>query len=142
VSSNSFVTEGPVRGLLARSFEVLAHEQPRAAERLRARLAGLAVGLRIDSEHFAAEFTPERVLLRPPDGHEPVSVVTSRRAILDVLEARQTLAEAVLHDAVGVVGPLDTLLRLQEGLIHYIHGAVRCAGFPPLLRQLKGQNHE
>jgi hypothetical protein len=64
-------------------------------------------------------------------------VATRGSALLDILDARQTLAEAVLADAVEVVGPLDTLLRLQEGLLLYVQGAVRCPGFALLLRRLR-----
>jgi hypothetical protein len=126
-----------VQTLLARSFAVLAREQPQAYERFLLPLAGLAVALKIDAEHFTAAFTSAQAHLRAVDGQEPITVGTSRRTILEVLDDRRTLTEAVLSSAVDVIGPLELLLRAHEGLIRYVHGAVRCAGFPSLLHQLR-----
>jgi hypothetical protein len=126
-----------VAPLLAASFEVLAREQPEAYARMCSRLEGLAVALRVEEEHFAATFSAHRAHVGALTGQEMAQVATRGSALLDILDARQTLAEAVLADAVEVVGPLDTLLRLQEGLLLYVQGAVRCPGFALLLRRLR-----
>jgi hypothetical protein len=126
-----------VAALLAESFQVLATEHPQARARMAACLEGLAVGLRVDEEHFAASFHQARARVAPATGREPVLVTTRRRTILAVLEARLSLAEAVLADEVQVVGPLETLLRLHEGLRLYVHGAVRSPGFARLLERLR-----
>jgi hypothetical protein len=126
-----------VQALLARSFALLAREQPQAYDRFLLPLAGLALALKIDAEHFTVAFPPVGVRLRAVDGQEPITVVTRRQTILEVLDDRRTLTEAVLSSAVEVVGPLELLLRAHEGLIRYVHGAVRCAGFPSLLQQLR-----
>lgn len=137
MSSSSSVTELSVQALLARSFALLTREQPQAHERILMPLAGLAVALKIDAEHFTAAFTSTQAHLRAVDGQESITVGTSRRTILEVLDDRRMLTEAVLSNAVEVVGPLEVLLRAHEGLIRYVHGAVRCAGFPSLIHQLR-----
>jgi hypothetical protein len=126
-----------VRTLLEESFAVLAREQPPASARLHACLEGLSVALRVGAEHFAVGFTGRGARLREVDGGERAQVSTSQRTLLEVLDGQQSLAEAVLADAVEVVGPLEILLRLHEGLLLYVHGAVRCPGFPLLLRRLR-----
>lgn len=123
--------------LLAESFEVLAREQPEAYARMCVRLEGLAVAIRVDDACFTAEFSSSRARVRAGLGLETVRVTTRGSALLDILDDRQSLSEAVLADALEVVGPLETLLRLQDGLLFYLRGAVRCPGFLPLLRRLR-----
>ena len=123
--------------LLARSFTVLAREQPEAHARLCQQLGGLALELRVDGERFAAGFSAEGAWVQDVEGNEPVRVATRGGAILDLLDARLTLADAVLSDAVEVVGPVDILVRLHEGLGVYLHGAVRSPGFAGLLQRLR-----
>lgn len=123
--------------LLAGSFEVLEREQPEAYTRMCAALEGWEVAIGVDGERFAAAFSSGRARVRPVTGHEAARVSTRLPTILDVLDDRQSLTEAVLADAVEVVGPLETLLRLHEGLLFYVKGAVRCPGFAPLLRRLR-----
>jgi hypothetical protein len=131
------VAEERVADLLAESLVVLAREQPEAYARMCERLAGLSVLLEVEAERFVAAFSHRRAWVAPPEGGEAARVTSRRRTVLDVLDDRQSLTEAVLTDAVEVVGPLDTLLRLQEGLLVYVQGAVRCPGFAPLLRRLR-----
>jgi hypothetical protein len=126
-----------VQALLAQSFALLAREQPQAYERFLLPLAGLTVALKIDTEHFTVAFSSGQAHLRAVGGQEHIIVETSRQTILEVLDDRRTLTEAVISSAVEVVGPLELLLLAHEGLIRYVHGAVRCAGFPSLLQQLR-----
>lgn len=123
--------------LLAESFEVLAREQPQASARMCAALDGLAVALRVDDACFTAGFSTHGARVRATTGGEAVRVTTRGSTLLDILDDHQSLSEAVLADAVEVLGPLDTLVRLQEGLLLYVRGAVRCPGFAPLLRRLR-----
>lgn len=123
--------------LLAESFEVLRREQPEAYARMCERLEGLSVSLEVEAECFAAGFSSEGARVLPVSGHEVARVSTRLPTILDVLDDRCSLTEAVLTDAVEVVGPLELLLRLHEGLLLYVQGAVRCPGFAPLLKRLR-----
>ena len=131
------MAEHLIAPLLAESFAVLSREQPEAYARMCERLEGLSVSLEVEGEHFAAGFSGRRAHVRAATGGEAARVTTRRCTVLDVLDDRQSLTEAVLTDAVEVVGPLDTLLRLHEGLVVYVQGAVRCPGFAPLLRRLR-----
>ncbi|ADO75701.1 Sterol-binding-like protein [Stigmatella aurantiaca DW4/3-1] len=123
--------------LLAESFAVLAREQPAAYSGMCARLKGLAVRLEVGPESFTAAFGVGHAQVRLPDETEQAQVSTGRETVLAVLDGEQSLTQAVLTDAVRVVGPLDTLLRLHEGLVLYVQGAARAPGFAALLRRLR-----
>lgn len=130
---------GPIAALLAESFEALAAELPAAHARMCARLAGKVVELCIDDERFAAIFSEgrARVLAADDAPAADVRVVTSRRAILAVLDARRSLTDAVLADEVAVVGALEHLVEAYAGLTAYLHGAVRSRSFAGLLRRFR-----
>ncbi|XXX77463.1 hypothetical protein WMF30_01640 [Sorangium sp. So ce134] len=127
--------------LLAESFAALAAELPEAHARVSARLAGRAVAIRVDGERFVVDADGCAARVRAAGaGEEPaeaVRVATSRRAILDVIDARRSLAAAVLADEVEVVGALERLVEAREALLAYVHGAVRCPSFPALLERFR-----
>jgi uncharacterized protein with NAD-binding domain and iron-sulfur cluster len=125
-----------VASLLAESFRALASEMPEPSARMGQLLRGLSVALEVDGERFAADFSAEP-RVRSCSGEEPVRMATTRAAILELLDGRRSLSDAVLEDAVSVVGPLDSLLRLHEGLRVYLHAAVRSPGFAVLLKRLR-----
>jgi hypothetical protein len=106
-----------------------------------ARLAGKAVELRIDDECIAVVFAEGRAHVRAGGAGEAskasVRVVTSRRAILDVVDAGRSLAEAVLADEVEVVGALEHVVEAHAALTAYLHGAVRARSFAGLLRRFR-----
>src|SRR5262245_3800742 len=111
VSSSSSAISDSVAGLLAESFELLAAELPAAYERMCSRLAGTVVEIRVDEEWFVATFIDGRACVnadeRAERGRADVRIVTSRQAILDVIDARWSLGEAVLADRVEVLGELN-----------------------------------
>jgi hypothetical protein len=130
-----------VAQLLRESFAVLAAELPDAHARLCARLAGSAVELSVDGERFVAVFAGgEARVEEPPVGEETaaaVRVATGRRAILAVIDAERSLADAVLAGEVHVVGDLAPLVEAHHALLTYVHGAVRCPSFPALLARFR-----
>lgn len=129
----------PVAALLVESFEALAAELPAAHARMCARLAGRVVELRIDDERLVVAFAEGCAHVRA-GGETPaadVRVVTSRQAILDVLDARRSLSDAVFADEIEVVGTLEHLVEAHAGLTTYLHGAVRTRSFAGLLRRFR-----
>jgi hypothetical protein len=135
------VTEpGPIAALLAESFDLLATGLPQAHARMLALLRGHVIELVIDGEPIRLRFE-HGVELRGFEVDEPTSscprIECSVATILAVLDARLTLAEAVESDALRVRADLDRLVALHDGLLAYVHGAVRCPGFPELLVRLR-----
>ena len=66
-----------------------------------------------------------------------VRIVTSRVAILDLLDARVGLGEAVEAGTVSVHGSLDDVQRAHDSLLAYVHAAVRAPTQPELLSELR-----
>ena len=69
-------------------------------------------------------------------------IVTSRVAILDLLDARVGLGEAVEAGSVAVRGSLDDVQRAHDTLLAYVHAAVRASTQPALLSELRAEPHE
>lgn len=135
------MTSDSVETLLAASLAVLAAERPAAHARLCARLEGRSVSIHVGEERllvtFAAGAGAVRATAAGEDPPADVRIVTRRRAILEVLDARRSLAEAVLADEVEVVGELPRLEEALEGLVTYVHGGVRCPSFPALVDRFR-----
>ena len=64
-------------------------------------------------------------------------IVTSRTTILDVLDARVELGEAVESAKVSVRGSLDDVQRAHDSLLAYVHAAIRASSQPGLLSELR-----
>lgn len=134
----------PIATLLAESFELLASRLPQAHTRMLALLRGSEIELVLDAERIRLRFD-HGVELSSLAMDEPTSSIPriecSLAAIVAVLDAQLTLAEAVESDALRVRADLDRLVHLHDGLLAYVHGAVRCPGFPELLIRLRRLAH-
>jgi hypothetical protein len=139
-SSSSSATEPTVAGLLAESFVVLASELPPAWTRFSACLDGCTVEIHVDGESFTVGIAAGTATIAGgPATPAPADALleTTRRTIEDVLDARLSLREAVMHDALQVVAPLAMMSRLHAGILAYVHGGVRCPSFPALLKRFR-----
>ena len=143
-SSSSATNSDSVAGLLAESFSMLSREVPESFARMCARLEGKAVWIEVDEERFVVEVRGGSALVRAQGpGAEgeaaggAASIATSKRAICDVIDARTSLADAVIADEVRAVAPLARLVDVLGGLSMYVHGAVRCPSFPRLLERFR-----
>jgi hypothetical protein len=114
---------------------MLAEEQPGLYARLCAELKGQEVELHVDAELFWVGFGPGEARLREAGGIADVRISMDRWTVQDQLEARRTLAQAVLDGSVEMVGPLGVLAACHAGFVTYVHGAVRCPSFPSLLER-------
>ena len=101
------------------------------------RLASRGVALRVDEEHVAVVFTRDEARIVADGDPCAVEVRTSRAAVLRVIDARDTLMSAVLADRLVLRGAPRDVLAFHEGLMAYVHGAVRARSFPELLRQFR-----
>jgi hypothetical protein len=91
----------------------------------------------VGAERFFLGFAPGSARVESTGPTAQALLVTGRGVLADVLDARLSLTRAVLTDALEVVGPLASLMALHEGLVTYVHGAVRCPSFPSLLARLR-----
>lgn len=126
-----------VSSLLRRSVDHLAGEVPASCGLVLDTLGALVVGLDVDGELFALRGGSK---LEVCDGATELAgtwITTSRAAILDVLDAKVSLQEAVEMGAVSVRGALDDVLRANDTLLAYVHAAVRAPSQPGLLPALR-----
>jgi hypothetical protein len=101
------------------------------------RLDARRVDLRVDEERVAVVFARDEARIVGDAGPCTVEVRTSRTAVLRVIDARDTLMSAVLADRLVLRGAPGDVLAFHDGLMAYVHGAVRARSFPELLRQFR-----
>jgi hypothetical protein len=122
---------------LRRSVEQLEDEVPDSYRVLVAKLGPIVVELDVDGEVFSLRGGDR---LRVSDGAAQLPgarIVTSRVAILDLVDARVGLGEAVETGTVSVHGCLDDVQRAHDSLLAYVHAAVRASSQSPLLSELR-----
>ncbi|MDT5289553.1 MAG: hypothetical protein QOF88_4442 [Mycobacterium sp.] len=126
-----------VSSLLRQSVQHLADEVPDSYRLVLTQLGPMVVELDVDGEVFSLRGGDR---LQVSDGAAPMAgarINTSRDAILDLLDARVGLGEAVDAGAVGVRGALDDVQRAHDTMLAYVHAAVRAPSQPALLSALR-----
>jgi hypothetical protein len=126
-----------VSSLLRRSVRHLEDEVPDSYRLLVAELGPMVVELTVDGEVFTLRGGDR---LQVSDGAAQTAgarIVTSRGAILDLLDARVGLGEAVEGGSVAVRGSLDDVQRAHGTMVAYVHAAVRAPTQPALLSELR-----
>lgn len=126
-----------VSSLLRRSVGHLEVEVPDSYRLVLDRLGPLEVELDVDGERFTLRGGHRLEVSDGESGTAGARVGASRAAILDVLDARVGLADAVDEGAVRVRGSLDDVLRAHDTLLAYVHAAVRAPSQPGLLAALR-----
>lgn len=126
-----------VASLLRRSVGHLADEVPESYRLVLDRLGPLVVGFDVDGEHFGLSGGRRLEVCDGIPGMADARITTSRAAILDVLDAKVGLAQAVEAGTVAVRGSLDAVLRAHDTLLAYVHAAVRASSQPGLLSALR-----
>ena len=126
-----------VSSVLRRSVEHLAEEVPDSYGLVLERLGPMVIEIDVDGNVFSMR-GGQRLEVR--DGVADTAhtrITTSRSAILDVLDAKVGLGEAVEAGAVNVIGTLDDVQRAHDTLLAYVHAAVRAPSQPGLLAALR-----
>lgn len=126
-----------VSSLLRRSVGHLEDEVPDSYHLVLEALGPLVVEVDVDGELFSLRGGRR---LEVADGAAAMAgawIATSRAAILDLLDARVGLDEAVQAGTVGVRGSVDDVLRAHDTLLAYVHAAVRAPSQPGLLTALR-----
>ena len=119
------------------SLETLSDEFPNAYLLLCTQLTFRTVLLVVDREKVAMTFDPRGAHILQQLRNPAVQLYTTRQTILDIIDARLTLHEAVLTDAILLQGAVGDLAAFHDGLLTYVRGAVRCPSFPALLDRFR-----
>ncbi len=122
--------------LIADSLKTLAREHPPLYGRLVQSLAGLQVHLTLDNSELGIRGGEGAVTVGPTRDPQ-VHVRTSGPAILGLLDGRVSLTEALECGLLDLRGDLEPVLAVHQGLLLYLHGAVRCPSFPDLFLRLR-----
>jgi hypothetical protein len=118
---------------LTHSMTLLAAEKPDVAARLGALLRDREARVQVDAERVGIVF-PAGVFRLVAEVADPfIELRSSRRTILEVVNGRLTLEDAVWGEHLWLRGHLDDLVRFHDALVLYLQGAVRCPSFPWLL---------
>jgi hypothetical protein len=126
-----------VSSLLRRSIGQLSDEVPASYRVMLDKLGPLVVELEVDDELFTLSGGHRLEISEGPAAMAGARIATSRAAILDVLDARVGLEEAVEVGMVNVRGSLDDILRAHDTLLAYVHAAVRAPAQSGLLSALR-----
>lgn len=126
-----------VSSLLRRSVEHLEDEVPDSYRLVLEALGPLVVVVDVDGELFSLRGDRRLVVSDGPAGAAGARISTSRAGILDLLDARVGLDEAVQAGTVSVRGSLDDVLRAHDTLLAYVHAAIRAPSQPALLTALR-----
>jgi hypothetical protein len=126
-----------ISSLLRRSVEHLEDEVPDSYRLLVAELGPMVVELEVDGEVFSLRGGDRLQVSDGAADKAGARIVTSRVTILDVLDAKVGLGEAVQAGTVSVRGSLDDVQRAHDSLLAYVHAAVRASSQPVLLSELR-----
>jgi hypothetical protein len=126
-----------VSSLLRQSVGHLEAEVPDSYRLLLEALGPLVVEVDVDGELFALRGGSRLDVSDGPASVAGARVAVSRAAILDLLDARVSLDEAVEAGTVAVQGSLDDILRAHDTMLAYVHAAVRAPSQSALLIALR-----
>ena len=127
-----------VSSLLRRSVEHLEAEVPDSYRLVLDTIGDLAVELDVDGELFCLRGGRRLEVTDGEAGTAGARITASRDVVLEVLDARVGLADAVQAGSVCVHGSLDDILCAHDTLLAYVHAAVRAPSQPALLDALRG----
>jgi hypothetical protein len=136
-SSNFSEPDATFADFLGRSLSLLRREIPWVYARMCGELEPREVLIWVDdlATSVLCEAAEVRILDAPqaPD----VELRTTSAEILDLIDAERTLVEAILAGRITLRGRVDDLIAFHDGLVTYLHGAVRSPSFPPLLASFR-----
>ena len=126
-----------VSDLLLESLERMREELPEGYRRVCKILSGQIVHLYIDKEPIWVSFSTGAVVSTQQTDETTATVQTSRQTILDVLDGKESLVSAIQSHQLDVRTDIAVMAILHDGLLAYVHGAVRCPSFPAILERFR-----
>ncbi len=115
----------------------LEREHPEAWAALCHALRRRQVTLHVDDEVVPLAFHGGSVEFLPSAGDAHVVLHTDSPTIFALVDGGASLEEAVRRDRLQLFGRPDDVIRFHEGLMQWLHGAVRSPSFPRLLREFR-----
>lgn len=135
--SNSSAPDASFASFLTRSLGLLERELPWGYAAVCRALGAREVLIEVDGERTPVVCTGSGLRVEKVSKAPVVECRTSRCAIVDLVDARMTLVEAVERERVWLCGTVDDLLAFHDGLMAYLGGAVRSPSFVGLLGEFR-----
>lgn len=138
-SSSSAPDAGPdlagFGDFVARGLATLRAELPWCWAATAAALDGRSVLLVVGAEPVRVRARRGEVaVLASAEGFAPcVTLVTDPVTVLRLADAETTVVDATLDGSIALRGDVDDLVAFHDGLVAFLHGAVRSPSFPRLL---------
>jgi hypothetical protein len=136
-SSNFSGRDASFASFLARSLTLLERELPWGYAAVCRALGEREVLIEVDGEKTPVMATGSVLRVERSSRAPVVECRTSRRAIVDLVDGKMTLVEAVESELVWLSGTVDDLLAFHDGLMAYLGGAVRSPSFVGLLGEFR-----
>lgn len=133
----SFSQPSSIAEFVKTAMALLREEFPRAYFLICANLAGRSISIDVDGEQVFLDCEILELLF--PDGIEnpDVRIATSRRTIIDAIDARVTIEEAIRDERLFASGRQDYIANCHTALLFFVRGAVRSPSFPALLQEFR-----
>lgn len=121
------------------SLELLRREYPPAYALLCSNMAGRSAQLTISGEPLWLSFTAHGITVAPGNaaGEPALRLTTDWDTILDLVDARLSMIDAVLCGRFDLHGEGRELARFYDATLTYLRGGIRCPSFPALLDRLR-----
>lgn len=122
---------------LGAALAALAREIPPAYAALTRALDGMSVRFDVDGRACSLRCADGVHALGAGLAGCDTEVATDTATILDLVDARCSLVQAVRSDRLHLRGPVAAVARFDRGLGAFLAGAVRGPSFPSLLEDLR-----
>lgn len=119
------------------ALAMLREEFPRAYFLICSDIAGRTISIEVDSQRVFLECKLLEVFLPDQIENPEIRVETSRGTILDAIDARISIDEAIREGRLFISGPKDYVVRCHSALLTFVRGAVRSPSFPVLLQEFR-----
>ncbi len=132
------MTRAPFREWVDRGLRTLLAELPWAHARMAAALGVREVTITVDGEVTAVQSDGARVWLRDEPVAPAVTLTTTRREIVALVDAERSLVTSVVLGQTVLRGRVADLAAFHDGLLEFLRGAVRSPSFPWMMDAFRG----
>jgi hypothetical protein len=126
------MSRGEFADFLEASLDALAEEKPRSRRRLDAAMTSRPVRFDVEGDSFVLHFEASGFRMLEPGRPAALDLGLSKQTVLDLVEGRISIDEAIWTDALALRGSVDELASFFDALLVYLRAAVRCPSFPDL----------
>ena len=120
-------------GFLARSIDLLKQESCENYERMATELQGVHTSVSTGTNERLIWFDDGQFAMETDPADADVWVEFEEPAILDLIDGKYSLEQAVIGGDIFIKGNVRTIEKFHTALTTYLNGALRSPGFSALL---------